>query len=101
VTDPEHRDEIESEAKRVLEAATYSSETQFEYANRWRTVDRWIGSVAAALAAVAGVGGLSKVLSIPWAGGIAIASGLVVAIAASIAARQPRRRREFVGQLVP
>lgn len=88
VTDPEHRDEIQSEAKRVLEAATYSSETQFEYAKRWRTVDRWIGSVAAALAAVAGVGGLSKVLSVSWAGGIAIASALVGAIAASIAARQ-------------
>lgn len=88
MTDPDRHHEIQAEARRVLEAATYSSETQFEYAKRWRTVDRWIGSVAAALAAVAGVGGLSKVLSVPWAGGIAIASALVGAIAASIAARQ-------------
>jgi hypothetical protein len=33
---------IRKEAKRVLESATYSSETQFEYAKRWRRVDRWI-----------------------------------------------------------
>ena len=88
MTDPDRHHEIQAEARRVLEASTYSSQTQFEYAKRWRTVDRWIGSVAAALAAVAGVGGLSKVLSVPWAGGIAIASALVGAIAASIAARQ-------------
>jgi hypothetical protein len=88
MTDEERRKEIRAEADRVLESATLSSETQFEYAKRWRTVDRWIGSIAAALAAISGVGGLAKVLSVSWAGGIAVASALVGAIAASIAARQ-------------
>jgi hypothetical protein len=88
MTDDERRKEMRDEADRVLEAATLSSETQFEYAKRWRTVDRWIGSAAAALAAVSGVGGLAKLLPFQWAGGIAIAAALVGAIAASIAARQ-------------
>lgn len=79
---------IRDEAENVHEAAKLSSETQFEYAKRWRSVDRWVGSAAAALAAVAGVGGLSKLLSIAWAGGIAVASALVGAISASIAARR-------------
>lgn len=79
---------IGDEGENVHESARLASETQFEYAKRWRTVDRWIGTAAAALAAVAGVGGLSKVLSVPWAGGIAVASALVGAISASIAARR-------------
>lgn len=79
---------IRAEAGNVHEAAMLASETQFEYAKRWRTVDRWIGTLAAALAAVAGVGGLSKLLSFAWAGGIAVASALVGAISASIAARR-------------
>lgn len=88
MNDDERRDRIRDEAANVHEAATYSSETQFEYAKRWRSVDRWVGSVAAGLAAVAGVGGLSKVLSFEWAGTIAILSALIGAISASIAARQ-------------
>jgi len=88
MSDEERRKEIRAEADRVLEAATLSSETQFEYAKTWRTVDRWVGSAAAALAAVSGVGGLAKVLSVQWAGGIAVAAALVGAIAATIAARQ-------------
>lgn len=88
MTDEEWRTEARAEADRVLEASTLSSETQFEYAKRWRTVDRWIGTAAASLAAVSGVGGLAKLLSVQWAGGIAVAAALVGAIAASIAARQ-------------
>jgi hypothetical protein len=88
MTDEERRKEIRAEAERVLEAATLSSETQFEYAKTWRSVDRWIGSAAAALAAVSGVGGLAKLLSVAWAGGIAVAAALVGAIAATLAARQ-------------
>jgi hypothetical protein len=79
---------LRDEAANIHETAKLASETQFEYAKRWRTVDRWVGSAAAALAAVAGVGGLSKVLTVAWAGGIAIASALVGAISASIAARR-------------
>jgi len=88
MTDEDRLAAIRSEAENVHEAATLASETQFEYAKRCRTVDRWIGTIAAALAAVAGVGGLSKILSVAWAGGIAIASALVGAISASIAARR-------------
>jgi len=97
MTDDERRAAIEVEAKDVLEATTYASETQFEYAKRWRTVDRWVGSVAAALAAVAGVGGLSKFLSIAWAGTIAVASALVGAVSASIAARQTTEKAAVAG----
>ncbi|MDA8379363.1 MAG: SLATT domain-containing protein [Actinomycetota bacterium] len=88
MTEEERRKEIRAEAERVLEGATLSSETQFEYAKTWRSVDRWIGSLAAALAAVSGVGGLAKLLSVEWAGGIAVAAALVGAIAATLAARQ-------------
>lgn len=88
MTEEERRKEIRAEGDRVLEAATLSSETQFEYAKTWRSVDRWIGTLAAGLAAVSGVGGLAKLLSFSWAGGIAVASALVGAIAATIAARQ-------------
>lgn len=84
----DRRAAIRAEAENVHEAATYASETQFEYAKTWRSIDRWIGSLAAALAAVSGVGGLAKLLSFSWAGGIAVASALVGAIAATIAARQ-------------
>jgi hypothetical protein len=84
----ERSKKIRDEAANVHESAQLSSETQFEYAKRWRSVDRWIGSLAAGLAAVAGVGGLSKILSIEWAGGTAVASALIGAIAATIAARQ-------------
>jgi hypothetical protein len=88
MNDEERLKAIRDEAEKIHEAAELSSETQFEYAKRWRTVDRWVGSAAAALAAVAGVGGLSKVLSVAWAEGIAVASALVGAISASIAARR-------------
>jgi len=97
MTDDERRAAIEVEAKAVLEATTYASETQFEYAKRWRTVDRWVGSVAAALAAVAGVGGLSKFLSVAWAGTVAVASALVGAVSASIAARQTTEKAAVAG----
>jgi DNA-binding SARP family transcriptional activator len=86
------KEEIRNEAARVLEAATYSSETQFEYSKRWRRVDRWIGSVAAALAAVAGVGGLSQVFSARWAGLIAVLAAGTGAVAASIGAPQTKEK---------
>lgn len=83
---------IRAEAARVHEAAIYASETQFEFAKRWRRVDRWIGSLAAALAAVAGVGGLSNVLSARWAGLIAVLAALTAAIAASLGAPQTKEK---------
>ena len=92
MSDDERRTEIRQEAERVHETATYSAETQFEFAKRWRRVDRWIGSLAAGLAAVAGVGGLSNVFSARWAGLIAVLAALTGAIAASIGAPQTKEK---------
>jgi hypothetical protein len=96
IDDP-RRAAIEKEAKDVLEATMYASEAQFEFAKRWRAVDLWVGTVAASLAAVAGVGGLSKILSVAWAGGIAVASALAGAISATIAARQTTQKAAAAG----
>lgn len=84
--------EIRREVENVHEAATYASETQFEYAKRWRRVDRLLGSVAAAFAAVAGVGGLSDVFSAKWTGLIAVAAALTGAVAASIGAPKTKEK---------
>jgi hypothetical protein len=88
------RDEIRKEAERVHEAALFASETQFEYAKRWRRVDRWISSLSALLAATAGVGGLSHVLSARGAGLIAILAAGASAIAASIGAPQTKEKAQ-------
>jgi hypothetical protein len=85
-------DQIRREAQRVQESAEYSSETQFEYAKRWRRADRWIGGGAAALAGVAGVGGLSDVLTVEWAGFLAILSAVAGAIAASLGAPKTKEK---------
>jgi hypothetical protein len=92
MSDDERLREIRQEAERVHEAATYSAETQFEFAKRWRSVDRWLGSLAAGLAAIAGVGGLSTVFSARWAGLIAVLAALTGAIAASIGAPQTKEK---------
>lgn len=86
------KDEIRNEAERVHESAMLSSETQFEYAKRWRRADRWIGGAASVLAGVAGVGGLSEVLSVRWAGFIAILSAVAAAIAASLGAPKTKEK---------
>ena len=88
--DERTRREIRKEVQRVEESARYASETQFEYAKRWRRVDRLIGGAAAVLAAVAGVGGLADQLSARWAGFVAILAAGVGAVAASIGAPQTR-----------
>ena len=92
MSDDERRTEMRQEAERVHEAAKYSAETQFEFAKRWRRADRWIGSLAAGLAAIAGVGGLSNVFSARWAGMIAVLAALTGAIAASIGAPQTKEK---------
>jgi hypothetical protein len=86
------RAEMRKEAERIREAAECSSETQYEYAKRWRRVDRLLGALAALLAAVAGVGGLSTAISAKWAGLIAIVSAGVGAVAASLAAPQTKEK---------
>jgi uncharacterized membrane protein len=86
------QDEMRKEAERIHESAMFSSETQFEYAKRWRRVDRLIGGCAAVLAAVAGVGGLSQVLSARGAGLIAVLAAGMGAIAASLGAPQTKEK---------
>ncbi len=87
-----YREEIRKEGERIHESATYASETQFEYAKRWRRVDRIIGGAAAAIAAIAGVGGLSNILSARWAGLIAIVAAGLGAVAASLGAPQTKEK---------
>jgi hypothetical protein len=88
----DYREAIRKEAERIHESALYASETQYEYAKRWRRVDRIIGAAAAATAAVAGVGGLSNVLSARGAGLIAIVAAGMGAVAASLGAPQTKER---------
>lgn len=85
-------EEIRREAARIEESATYASETQFEYAKRWRRADRWIGGGASVLAAAAGVGGLADVLSVKWAGFLAILSAVAAAVAASLGAPKTKEK---------
>lgn len=70
----------------------YSAQTQFEYSKTWRRVDRWLGGTAALLAALAGAGGLSEVISASWAGLIALAAAGVGAIATSLGAPKAKDR---------
>jgi hypothetical protein len=86
------RDEVRKEGERIHESAMSASETQFEHAKKWRWVDRLIGGTAACLAAVAGVGALSQVMSIRWAGLVAILSAGVGAVATTLSAGQVRAR---------
>lgn len=83
---------IRNEAERIHESATYASETQFEYAKRWRRVDRLIGAAAAVTAAIAGVGGLAQLLSARVAGFIALVAAAAGAVAASLGAPQTKEK---------
>jgi len=84
--------EIRHEAQRIYESALYSSETQFEYAKRWRRVDRWLGGTAALVAAVAGVGGLSDVFTAKGAGLAAIAAAGMGGVAATMGASRTKEK---------
>lgn len=92
MSEAEARSQIRQEAKRVEESAMYTSQTQFEYSKTWRSVDRWVGGTAAALAAVSAAGGLSEVLSAAWAGLIALMAALTGAIATVLAAPKAKDR---------
>ena len=87
-----HRDEIRREAERVEESATYASECQFEFAKHWGFWEQWLGITSAVLAAVAGVTGLSTILSRTWAGWIALLAAAVGAVAASIGPRHGKAK---------
>lgn len=89
---PTRREPIRREADRLLESAKLSSETQFEFAKRWRRADRAISVSSALLAGVAGVGGLSDVLSARVAGLIAVMAAAAAAVSASVSARTSKER---------
>jgi hypothetical protein len=80
----EQQTTITDEAQRIHESAMFSAQTQFEYSKSWRSVDRWVGGSAAALAAVAATGGLSEVFTAQWTGLIAFAAAALGAIATSL-----------------
>lgn len=85
-TESDRREAMRKEAERILESAEHSAQNQFEYSKTWRSVDRWLGSVAALLAAIAGAGGLSKVFSAQFAGLVALAAAGAGAVATSLGA---------------
>lgn len=74
------------EAERVHESAMYSGQTQFAFSKSWRSIDRWLGGSAAFLAAVAGAGGLSEVVSSQVAGLIALTAAGLGAVGTSLGA---------------
>ena len=85
-TDTTRHEAMRKEAKRIHESAKHSAQNQFEYSKTWRSVDRWLGSISALLAALAGAGGLSEVLSAQWAGLIALVAAGAGAVATSLGA---------------
>ena len=92
MNDSRQREQIRAEASRVHESAMYTSQTQFEYSKTWRSIDRWLGGTAAALASVSAAGGLSEVLSARWAGLIALLAALTGAIATTLGAPKAKDR---------
>lgn len=81
-----YKNELRKEAERVYESAMYSAQNQFEYSKTWRSIDRWLGGVAAALAGISAAGGLSAVIPSKWAGLIALISAGAGAVAVSLGA---------------
>lgn len=91
------KSEIKKEAERVHESAMYSAQTQFEYSKTWRTVDRWLGGLAAFLAAVSAAGGLSDVFSAQVAGLVALISAGMGAVAVSLGAPKSKTQAHAAG----
>ena len=85
-------DQMRKEAERVHESAMYSAQTQFEYSKSWRRVDRWLGGLAALLAAISAAAGLSEVVSSRWAGVVALCAAGVGAVGASRGAPKAKDR---------
>ena len=78
--------EINAEAQRVHEAALWASECQYANCKIWRTAGSIISVAAAVAAGVAGVAGLADLITVQWAGGIAIASAAIGAVNSSLGA---------------
>lgn len=72
--------DIVKEAKRIHEAAMWSSQSQFEQAKIWLKRNAWLGVPSTGLAAIAGVAGLADVLGNVWTGALAITAAFLTAI---------------------
>jgi len=91
------REAMRKEAKRIHESAMHSAQNQLEYSKTWRSVDRWLGGAAALLAAVAGAGALSEVVTSKWAGLIALISAGMGAVATSLGAPKTKTQAHATG----
>lgn len=79
---------IEDELRRIEEAATYASQSQFSQAKIWRAVNLFLGTLATALAAAAGGGVLANLIGKTEAGLVALAAAVVGALMTSINANR-------------
>lgn len=84
--------EVRLEAERVHESAQHSSETQFEYAKRWRRADRVLSGCGALLAATSGVGALSDLFGLTTAAVFALMAAATTAVASALGAQQISER---------
>lgn len=84
MTSHDQIEEIRREAARIHESALHSAETQFANCKVWRLIDRTVGTLAATLAAIAGVTGLANVFTIRAVGLIAVLSAALGAVIASL-----------------
>jgi hypothetical protein len=86
--DAGRRDEIRKELERIEESAISSAQTQFSSSKQWRAINLALGTIAAALAAIAGAAGLTDVLSIDNAAIVALASAALTAVMTTLNASQ-------------
>ncbi|HVC35823.1 MAG TPA: SLATT domain-containing protein [Candidatus Dormibacteraeota bacterium] len=96
-SEPGRRLAMCKEAERIHESAKHSAQNQLEYSKTWRSVDRWLGGLAAILAAIAGAGGLSEVFSAKWSGLIALAAAGVGAVATTLGAPKTKTLAHTAG----
>jgi hypothetical protein len=75
-----NKKDIIKEAKRVHEAAMWSSQSQFEQAKIWSKRNTFLGVPSSGLAAVAGIGGLADLFGNVWTGALAITASFLTAI---------------------
>lgn len=75
-----NKKDIIKEAKRVYEAAMWSSQSQFELAKIWSKRNTFLGVPSSGLAAVAGIGGLADLFGNVWTGALAITASFLTAI---------------------
>lgn len=97
MSDVDRRKAMKKEAKRIHESAKHSAQNQLEYAKTWRSVDRWLGGLAALLAALAGAGGLAEVLTAQWAGLIALSAAGIGGVATFLDANRTKSRAQASG----